>query len=317
MSWLYVPGSAGSPSDSSSWSETFARSVTWRGKLSASTSWSRRAKRVLWIMRLSGLISEPSMASRGVASWISSLLASRASPTASPASDAETPTSALSGPRSPGSSATASPQLSSSRTSTGLLFEDPLLTFEQWASSCVRLAWRLPRTSARRTSGSGGLLSLPTPTARDFRSGKTGPKVWAHRQDPRNARPLSEVIERLPTPTTATSYTNDPERIAAKTSGGHRRGHQGAELARIVENLPTPTASDAKRSGAAGYSTASGRHSGTTLTDAVLGAASAGRRGQLNPQLCEWMLGFPIGWTASAPSEMEWVHWWWRMRGGL
>jgi len=272
MSWLYVPGSAGSPSDSSSWSETFARSVTWRGKLSASTSWSRRAKRVLWIMRLSGLISEPSMASRGVASWISSLRASRASPTASPASDAETPTSALSGPRSPGSSATASPQLSSSRTSTGLLFEDPLLTFEQWASSCVRLAWRLPRTSARRTSGSGGLLSLPTPIARDHRSGKASKATWD-----KNARPLSEVIERL----------------------------------------LTPTASDANASGAAGYSTASGRHSGITLTDAVLGAASAGRRGQLNPQLCEWMLGFPIGWTASAPSEMEWVRWWWRMRGGL
>jgi hypothetical protein len=35
-------------------------------------------------------------------------------------------------------------------------------------------------------------------------------------------------------------------------------------------SLPTPTASDAKASGAAGYSTSSGRHSGTTLTDAVV-----------------------------------------------
>jgi hypothetical protein len=34
--------------------------------------------------------------------------------------------------------------------------------------------------------------------------------------------------------------------------------------------LPTPTRSDANSSGAAGYSTASGRHSGTTLTDAVV-----------------------------------------------
>jgi len=34
---------------------------------------------------------------------------------------------------------------------------------------------------------------------------------------------------------------------------------------------PTPTASDANAAGSAGYSTASGRHSGTTLTDAVRG----------------------------------------------
>ena len=33
---------------------------------------------------------------------------------------------------------------------------------------------------------------------------------------------------------------------------------------------PTPTATDAKASGAAGYSTQSGRHSGTTLTDATV-----------------------------------------------
>lgn len=39
---------------------------------------------------------------------------------------------------------------------------------------------------------------------------------------------------------------------------------------------PTPTGSDSKASGAAGYSTASGRHSGTTLTDAVVRGVSRG-----------------------------------------
>lgn len=39
--------------------------------------------------------------------------------------------------------------------------------------------------------------------------------------------------------------------------------------ARDCSSWPTATAGDAKSSGAAGYSTASGRHSGTTLTDAV------------------------------------------------
>lgn len=93
--------------------------------------------------------------------------------------------------------------------------------------------------------------------------------------------------------------------------------------------LHTPTRSDANSSGAAGYLTASGRHSGTTLTDALVrgylptpsardwrdGKASQathdrnsrplnetvvgahGNRGRLSPEFVEWMMGFPIGFT--------------------
>ena len=82
-------------------------------------------------------------------------------------------------------------------------------------------------------------------------------------------------------------------------------------------------------SGAAGYSTESGRHSGTTLTDAVVrfrspqardgdqrGPSSPDRRkeqghsvslhdqigGSLNPTWVEWLMGFPLGRTDSVPS---------------
>ena len=41
-------------------------------------------------------------------------------------------------------------------------------------------------------------------------------------------------------------------------------------LAALAKMWPTPTATDAKASGASGYSTLSGRHSGTTLTDAAV-----------------------------------------------
>lgn len=44
----------------------------------------------------------------------------------------------------------------------------------------------------------------------------------------------------------------------------------GPSLTTVAHNWPTPTATDAKASGAAGYSTDSGRHSGTTLTDAAV-----------------------------------------------
>ena len=101
---------------------------------------------------------------------------------------------------------------------------------------------------------------------------------------------------------------------------------------------PTATAGDAKASGSAGYSTESGRHPGTTLTDAAVRArgsawptpaardykdtgtspaeferhtlglaALAG--GSLSPSWVERLMGFPDGWTSpltdgpSAPAK--------------
>lgn len=95
---------------------------------------------------------------------------------------------------------------------------------------------------------------------------------------------------------------------------------------------PTAVAGDSKSCGAAGYSTASGRHHGTTLTDAARqwkepggqlwwGAQSGpldrtnpgkvcsqfiGR--QLNADFVEWLMGFPAGWTVCEHSETLSAH---------
>ena len=111
MTWLYVPpqclASAPEPADSTSASDwripMLARSVTSSGRLSRSSTWLRRWKRTSWMRPLFGMISEPSTAARGVASWIGSLAESRANPTASPASVRERPTNGTSGP-TPGES---------------------------------------------------------------------------------------------------------------------------------------------------------------------------------------------------------------------
>lgn len=63
--------------------------------------------------------------------------------------------------------------------------------------------------------------------------------------------------------------------------------------------LPTPTRGDSNGSGSAGYSTASGRSEGTTLSDSIDGprlGRSMERR--LNPAFVEWMLGLPVEWTS-------------------
>jgi hypothetical protein len=86
----------------------------------------------------------------------------------------------------------------------------------------------------------------------------------------------------------------------------------------VVDLWPAATATDSKASGAAGYSTASGRHSGTTLTDATVreyptpsaarvGSNRSGAAGLeqmhrgpnvvLNPDWVEALMGFPPGWT--------------------
>jgi hypothetical protein len=136
-------------------------------------------------------------------------------------------------------------------------------------------------------------------------------------------------------PTPDTNNCRDGNVKRAEAYGAHAMSlHHMAASA-----WPTPTRQDQASSGAAGYSTESGRHSGTTLTDAarmtgwatpttrdwkdgattlentpvnallgrqVLGAISLGspaqteRRGQLNPRFSGWLMNFPIAWDIAA-----------------
>ena len=93
--WIYVPPescpSAPEPQDSTSasaWrSQLLASSVALSGKLTLPASLLRAWKRAPWIKRLFGRIFEPSMAERGVAAWMASLVDSPAPRCPRPAAD--------------------------------------------------------------------------------------------------------------------------------------------------------------------------------------------------------------------------------------
>lgn len=94
----------------------------------------------------------------------------------------------------------------------------------------------------------------------------------------------------------------------------------GLTLGTAAALWPTPTGQDQKASGAAEYSTESGRHSGTTLTDAAqrqflsspqrrviqpdgspLSPTTRILRPRLNPMFVCWLMGSPTWWTRPEP----------------
>lgn len=119
------------------------------------------------------------------------------------------------------------------------------------------------------------------------------------------------------------------------THGGpNQRGSSGDLMlpSAVAQLLPTPTAVDARgaRNATSGRKAGSAHHSGTTLTDAVwllpsdvdwgVYEAAVSRHEQwlrrprpfpwvpgatgkrkLNPQLSEWMMGWPAGWVTDVP----------------
>lgn len=155
------------------------------------------------------------------------------------------------------------------------------------------------RGSFSRTSPTSSDTS--NPSGQDFAS-------WASSVRRPASSPRTSVARRI-SADVSLSLPSTPSASTVGTNHGGAAGRVGGARP-LVRSLPTPTAGDARTSGAAGYSTVSGRHSGTTLTDFATGAASEGRAGRLNPRFSEWMMGLPIGWTSFArsatPSFRRW-----------
>jgi hypothetical protein len=122
---------------------------------------------------------------------------------------------------------------------------------------------------------------------------------------------LRQAVKLWPTPTVMYTRENWPaDKLAAKRAevkaateakGDHHTGNGfGLNLAQAVRMWPTPNAGDYK----AGMSNAPNRQqSSLPRTVGIVEGVSSGRRGGLNPTWVEWLMGFPLQWTALRDSE--------------
>lgn len=103
---------------------------------------------------------------------------------------------------------------------------------------------------------------------------------------------------------------------AAKGGPNAVHGSGTMSLTAAVARLPTLTARDyrSERRSAEGFSKRAAERRGHTLP-ATLDHEAGGQGGPLNPDWCEWFMGFPIGWTASAPLETHKFHEWRQQHG--
>ena len=195
--------------------------------------------------------------------WISSPEGSLAKTSAQPAREPEsTVRDPACGAKCTGSCLNCDPIGCSLRTS--LLCELEALTgcsatWKRSATPAGRSWWVLTTLAPRTSESESGLL--PTPKASDGRAKGNG----GARKSP-GLEQMARAGTLWPT-ATATEYGSNQGGAAGRV------GPKRPSL-RTAAMWPTATATDATASGAAGYSTASGRHSGTTLTDATVRASS-------------------------------------------
>ena len=257
-----------------------AQSVTWNGKQPQPASLRRQWKPGHWITRLSGATCEPSTLARGVESWISSLAATRASRSVSPASVWGQMILDIYGPASLASLRKCNPASAFSRTSQGTLLWDSPPCDENskvWATELRRDCLRR-RKSARRIDASDCSYS-PWPTA-GANDGKGSNKPGQRRGQ------LDEATEHWSTPRTS------------DTNGAGQHGTVGIDLRTQADQFSPPDLPTAKHGPAS----------------SIVGQDS---RPRLNPAFVEWLMGVPPGLTSCALSATELCHWRARMRSCL
>lgn len=160
MSWLYVPVSADSISESNSQIQQPDAFVMLRGKPTQPQSLSNAWKKKPWMKHLSGLTLEPSTANLGVEKWIASLEDTHASRGRRLVSNSENKTHATCGLTldvSLKKSNQPDVSLKTSRNIYDWAFNKSMMTYEKWVSE-LRQACSLRQKSGHHKNGNGCLF---------------------------------------------------------------------------------------------------------------------------------------------------------------
>jgi hypothetical protein len=103
-----------------------------------------------------------------------------------------------------------------------------------------------------------------------------------------------EFVRMWPTPTVSSGAQVSWDKTARQTGG--------TTLAGAVKAFPTPTASMSKGSSINSLTRKDGK---TLVNDPLDHFVMNSDGGKLNPEWVEWLMGWPIGYTASKPSETD------------
>jgi len=122
--------------------------------------------------------------------------------------------------------------------------------------------------------------------------------------------PLTLAVQEWPTPTVDGNYNR---------KGASKKSGDGLATA-VKRKWPTPAARDYRSHGSVeGYKRRRKKGHQQQLPEEVYFQACGGKtiplKGQLNPEWVEWLMGWPIGWTALKPLEMDRFLTWLQSRG--
>jgi len=191
-----------------------------------------------------------------------------------------------SGGNLPGSFARWDPATSSWKTPQCSLFEGSAEysgTWPRWGTMRNGVCW--VRTMLAPLTSERGPGFWPTHLASECHG-----SLGLHRGDGRTKRSLTNLARFIPTPRAMDG--SHGARTATPTVEW-RVEHGKANLAEFVVQFPTPAARDWRGPNAKPYSERGGGAKGNQLPNAV--------GGMLNPPWVEWLMGWPIGWTACEP----------------
>ena len=144
-------------------------------------------------------------------------------------------------------------------------------------------------------------VKFATPQARDFRTGEA--RRW---EDPARSRNLNDQIAKFPTPTSRDW----------KDSGSSQGNRKSPNLGTIASRFPTPR-TKVMCGGTGSYRKMKDLEAKGIISSEERRQMTAGSGGQLNPTWVEWLMGWPLEWTALKPLATDKYRLWQQLHSGF